>query len=305
MLDYLDKRQTLIEREAVRLTAILAASEKWAPQYGKAPEQHADLINAEAELQLVLTKFFKNMQKQVRDYVNWQHYDYQVSLNKPATLSRDTLDYNIDVVVNSQQIDNNDTNFIKVSLKTVQKAVTAGFMAAELTAKAPPLGIPSTSALIQKLSTKQVANLVGKTVNDDGSIVDNPKAEFNVIDTVRNDIAQSVKTSLGLGETTDEAVARMAEVINPIDRAETIARTESVNAYNAGVMQFGDLSNAVGKEWDTAGADDICADNEDEGPIAFDDDFSSGDSEPPAHPNCRCAIRLIYQDEWDANGDGS
>lgn len=299
MLDYLDKRQVLIEREALRLTAMLAASEKWAPQYSKTPVQHAQLINAEAELQLVLTKFFKNMQKQVADYVNWQNYQHQISLNHTATLGRDTLAYDVNVVVNDKQIDQNDANFITITLKTVQKAVTAGFMASEITAKAPPLGLPSTDSLIQRLSLQQVADLVGKTVNPDGSIIDNPNAKYNVTDTVRNDIAQSVKTSLALGETTDEAIERMEDVINPVDRAALIARTESVNAYNAGVTEFGDQSGAVGMEWEDAGADDICADYTGEGPIPIDSDWDGLDG-PPAHPNCRCAKRLIYQEEWDS-----
>jgi hypothetical protein len=293
-----------LEREAVRLTAMLAATENFAPSYSNTPEQHAQLIKAEAELQLVLTKFFKNMQSKVHDFVNWQHYEYQVGQNRHNTLDRQKLDYNIDVIVNDEQIDNNDTPFIKLTLKTIEKATKAGFIAAELAPKAPTLGLPGVNAIIQNLSTKHVASLVGKKVLKDGSIVDNPNTAYNIMDTVRNDIATSIKTSLGLGETTDEAVQRMSDIIDPVDRAELIAQTESVNAYNAGLMEFGNQSDAVGKEWETAGAEDECADNEAEGPIPFDDDFVSGDSEPTAHPRCRCALRLIYQEEWDAGGYG-
>jgi hypothetical protein len=34
--------------------------------------------------------------------------------------------------------------------------------------------------------------------------------------------------------------------------------------------------------------EEICQDNEDEGPIPIGETFSSGDDAPPAHNNCRC-----------------
>jgi hypothetical protein len=276
-----------VELETIKLTAMLSASEDWADLYGKTPEQHAELLSAEAEMQVVLTKFFRNMQKKVADFVNWDMYGHQVQ-----------LDYNVQVVVNEQQIDDNDGQFIKVTLNTVKKSVLAGFVASE-TGYNIPLGISSTSALIQELSMNQVASLVGKKVLEDGSIIDNPNARYNIMETVRKDIVQSVKTSLGLGETTDEATARMSQVIAPVERAARIARTEAVNAYQAGVREFGVQSNAVGKVWLTAGATDICEQYAQLGPVPFDYEYGSGLLNPTAHTNCRCAERLIYQQEWD------
>jgi hypothetical protein len=291
-----------VEREAIKLTAMLSAAEKWAPGYAATPQQHAQMLKAEAELQIVLTKFFRNMKGKVRDFVNWDQYNHQRQLN-PEQLDRTKLDYNVDVIVNDEQIDQNDGQFIKVSFSSVNKIVQASWAAAEIR-YAIPTDTHSTSAILQSLSTDQVAKLVGKKVLPDGSIVDNPDASYNVMDTVRKDIAQSIKTSLGLGETTDEAIARMEDIINEVDRAELIAQTESVAAWNASLMQYGSETEAVGKTWETAGAEDECADDEDQGPIPIDDEFGSGDSEPPAHPRCRCSLRLIYQQEWDDNGYG-
>lgn len=289
-----------LEREAVKLTAMLSATRSWAPIYSKTPAQHAALINAQAELQIVLTKFFRGMQKKARDFANWTQYEYQLHANHPSTLARQTLAYNVEVIVNNQQIDSNDGSFIKISFGTVSKMVSAGWEASEILHNIPTR-IPSTSALIQQLTTKQVAKLVGKQVLPDGTIVDNPNAAYNIMDTVRNDVASSIKTSLGLGETTEEAVVRMQGIISPIQRAQRIVNTESVNAYQAGVTEFGTQSGAVGKEWETdSDPCPVCETNADEGPIPFDQDFDSGDSEPTAHPNCLCGKRTIYQDEWDA-----
>lgn len=53
----------------------------------------------------------------------------------------------------------------------------------------------------------------------------------------------------------------------------------------------------TGKVWSTAGDDlvceEICSENEDEGPIGLDDDFPSGDDAPPGHPNCIPAGVLV------------
>lgn len=281
-----------LEREAIRLTAMLSAAEDWAPLYFKTPKQHAQLIQAEARMQVALVRLFRSMQRGATAFVNWDMYGYQ---------SR--LDYNLDVIVNEHQIDQNDGLVIKVTVNTVQDMAAAGFTASELLAGAPQ-GLPSTSALIQKLAIDQVAALVGKTVKDDGTIIDNPNAEYNIIDTVRNDIVQAVKTSLGLGETTEEAIARMRQVINPEERAALIAQTESVNAYQAGVMGFGGISGAVGKQWYDAGAKDLCLQNTQAGPIAFRDAYPTGVMAPTQHPRCRCSQRLIYAEEWAAIRSG-
>jgi F like protein len=282
-----------LEQTAVKLSATLLSTEKWAPGFTKAPIQHAQLIQTSAKYLVVLTKFFGQMAKDAPNFINWDHYNYQVQ-----------LDYNVDIVVNKQQIDNWDNNFIKVSLSPITAMTAIGAQAAEQINKIP-LGIQSTDAAIQALGLKQVAGLVGKSVKPDGSIVDNPNPEMNVTDSIRNDIAQSIKNSLATGQTTDEATKAIQQIIANPARAARIANTESVAAYNGGVMEFGSQSGAVGKEWQGVDPqDDLCLGDIDDGIIDFNDSFSSGDDEPPAHPNCMCSIRLVYQSEMDAQDDG-
>lgn len=77
--------------------------------------------------------------------------------------------------------------------------------------------------------------------------------------------------------------------------AERVARTETITAYEQGSLEGAKQGNLTQKSWIKQGdtEPDICNDNEDEGWIAIDDDFVSGDDAPAAHPNCECG--LIYQ----------
>jgi hypothetical protein len=285
-----------VETEAIRLTAMLLSTERWASQYSKAPEEHAKLLKESARFQLSLIRYFKNLAKKSTDFINWDQYNFQVAKHR-----LDKLDYNVDVLVNDSQLDENDTTFIKLNLQPVQNMIVTGAQAGATT-YGMPLAESTTSATYQKIALKKVAAMVGKKVTPDGQIIDNPNPEYNILDTVRKDIEQSITVSLGLGETIDEATARMEDVIADPDRAELIAQTETVNSYNIGVMQYGSDTNAVGKEWESSNTEDICAENESEGPIPYEDEFPSGDTEPAAHPRCMCAIRLIYQEEWDRLG---
>lgn len=86
-------------------------------------------------------------------------------------------------------------------------------------------------------------------------------------------------------------------------RAETIARTEVMDAMNAGVQDgwntFADAgvidSAMVVQEWIVSFDDRTCTiclplDGEQ---VPLDGVFSSGDDRPPAHPRCRCTLGLV------------
>jgi hypothetical protein len=76
--------------------------------------------------------------------------------------------------------------------------------------------------------------------------------------------------------------------------------------YEAGQRAVAeDLAGAgltVVKSWLTVGDDNVdpdCEENEAAGEVGVDDDFPSGDREPPAHPYCRCTTeyRVLTSDE--------
>jgi len=76
-------------------------------------------------------------------------------------------------------------------------------------------------------------------------------------------------------------------------RAELIATTENAFAYSEGTLSVGrDLAKeglSVQKQWlAEPSACDICAENAGEDWIPLEDEFSSGDDMPPAHPACLC-----------------
>jgi hypothetical protein len=282
------------EKLATRIGAITLA-EDWPKSYKQSPEQFATLMTQTSKLNVLLIRFFKEMAKKSDEFFN--HWQYMAQVK---------LDVDVSVIVNDDQVDTWDSNFVKITFQTVNTIVVAGVKAAEVVTKIP-FGIPSTSQEIQNVTTEQVASLVGKKViyNADGGVkevVDNPNAAYNVIETVRKDIVASVKTSLMLGETTDEAVIRMKEVISDPSRARLIAQTESVNAYQAGKQAFAMTSGAIGKEWMSSGSSDICSTYAGIGPVAISYQYGAAGFGPTAHPNCRCDLRLIYAEEAARTG---
>jgi hypothetical protein len=77
------------------------------------------------------------------------------------------------------------------------------------------------------------------------------------------------------------------------DRRKTIAQTEQRMATERGKEAMAKERGKKFKLWITAGDDlvsDIDVGNEAQGWIAVDENFSSGDSVPPSHPNCRCTV---------------
>lgn len=285
-----------LEAEAIKLTALVRASEDWSTEYAKDPKSHAKLLRTEGQLRVDLTKFFRDMAAQIPRYIRWNAYTSQSRQN----LAQEP-NYNVDVIVQDVPVDNYDGTFIKVVFEAVATMTAVGAQAGEVI-YGVPLGIQSTDAIIQELTTEHVASLVGKKVLPDGSIVDNENKEgiYKISNKTRKDIAQSIKTSLNLGETVQDATDRLTKTIANPARAKIIAQTESVNAYQAGLREFGVQSGAVGKEWQDVGAVDVCHDYAELGPVEFGFDYNgAGLQGPTAHTRCRCGQRLIYQSEWD------
>jgi SPP1 gp7 family putative phage head morphogenesis protein len=90
-------------------------------------------------------------------------------------------------------------------------------------------------------------------------------------------------------------------------RTEMIARTETIAASNAGqriawqqARSEGLLSPDLVKVWITTPDDRTCSECEaiDGEQANIDSPFSIGVVEPPAHPNCRCAVGLERAGTW-------
>jgi 2'-5' RNA ligase len=84
-------------------------------------------------------------------------------------------------------------------------------------------------------------------------------------------------------------------------RADTIARTETIRAANAGVnegfvqaQESGLLGRGATKVWIVTPDDKLCDDCEamDGEEVGLDEAFSDGEDAPPDHPDCRCAVGI-------------
>ncbi len=76
-------------------------------------------------------------------------------------------------------------------------------------------------------------------------------------------------------------------------RSELIARTETANALSQSSLNTMEDMGIEGKEWITAGDDQVsedCEGNEAEGVIPVGQEFSGGVMAPPQHPDCRCVV---------------
>lgn len=118
-------------------------------------------------------------------------------------------------------------------------------------------------------------------------------------DAIENEVGAAIEDGL--------TVAELAEAIRDSagfseQRAQTIARTEMARADSQGALAaYRAVPSITGKSW-LVDEDpcEICLENEAEGAIPLDQDFSSGDDAAPAHPNCECAIVPAFDDEMDS-----
>ena len=116
-----------------------------------------------------------------------------------------------------------------------------------------------------------------------------------VTDTNRKLIQQAIKKGI---KEEEEDVAAMTErigryIASPV-RAEMIAQTESVNAYQTGLKNFAKETGAVSKTWEAlAGACKVCSPIDGQ-IVGIDELFGNGSDRPSAHPRCRCGVIYVY-----------
>jgi SPP1 gp7 family putative phage head morphogenesis protein len=131
-----------------------------------------------------------------------------------------------------------------------------------------------------------------------GETIDDMNA--STVEDIRNLVADAFEQQFDV----DELADKIADLIGDDERAEMVARTESMRAANEGQMQAWDQATEAGvltgdekKEWIVTPDDRLCPiceplDGEQTG---LDDTFKVDGDEidgPPAHPRCRCTIAL-------------
>ena len=111
-----------------------------------------------------------------------------------------------------------------------------------------------------------------------------------ITDTKLNRIGTVLGQALAAGITPKDVAVMVDQVINDPQQALVIAQTEMSRAVSVASRDLYETSGVEQVEWLVAIGCEDCQENADASPIGIDEVFPSGDTEPPAHPNCMCAL---------------
>lgn len=246
--------------------------EPFHPDYTKDPDLFRRLIKTDRKLENGFTQYFKELSTRAASQINWMEYEARVNAKKASEID-DWIKIDWD----------GETLKMKVILTdALLDAIVAGGM------------------LMQKDSKIDIGwNKNAPTLLD---FVD--KYGLKLAKTLDNTTQDRVKSALKLSfsnfEDAQDAADRITKIIDDPQRAMTIARTESVNAFGAGRKAVAEEIGWKFKQWHSMlGACSICEGNSADGIIPIDKEFSSGHQDVTAHPNDRCSVRYYATAEGD------
>jgi SPP1 gp7 family putative phage head morphogenesis protein len=148
-------------------------------------------------------------------------------------------------------------------------------------------------------SKERSAELVGKRIKADGTVIDNPNPIYSMEDATREMLRADVTAAMEQGLSNDKLASILKENYAFSDeRAETIARTETALAdCNGNLVLYRRSEQVDSKKW-IVGADccDECAALDGE-VVGLEEKFSNGTEAPPAHPNCRCDFIPVLNED--------
>ena len=116
-------------------------------------------------------------------------------------------------------------------------------------------------------------------------------------------IGTLLSRALAKGLTPKSVQDDIEDLLGDSERAINIAQTEMSRATAVASRELYQDSGVELVEWLVAEPCDICQENADVSPIRIDETFPSGDTEPPAHPNCVCDIAPYVVDTRDIGSD--
>lgn len=121
-----------------------------------------------------------------------------------------------------------------------------------------------------------------------------------IAETTRTRVQEIIGDAARVGWGAEEIAARMEEAgLFGIERARTIAVTETARAYSLGSIAAWRASGVVDRmEWLLeSDACDVCRSIADNNRIVLLGElFADGIKHPPAHPMCRCALAGVVSD---------
>jgi SPP1 gp7 family putative phage head morphogenesis protein len=116
--------------------------------------------------------------------------------------------------------------------------------------------------------------------------------------TTVNDIGNSIADALEQGLSANQAAKLIKRNVASSSRALMIAVTEQNRAMSAATINRYKEMQIPEMEWEVSDPCDKCAQNANQ-VVPVGGTFNSGDTQPPAHPNCRCALLPVIPDFGD------
>jgi P2-related tail formation protein len=266
------RQELLSARE--QLHVAIHAAEEWQESYKASPDTFRLLLSLEAALETATAEYLHELSSRATQYVDWSR------MPEPVKADAGPVANNDDPVWKQEQI-----LLTAAVIDIITDLVATGAVAGE-TLYGIPIGystleFASLDEAIMQAARKLTAEMVA-----------------NVTETTRRLIRESVAKSIALGETADFATVRLMNVIDNPVRAQLIAQTEPVNAYQTGLKHYANQTGAKEKTWDgLSGACQICS------PvigktIAIDGLFVLANGKevdrPAGHVRCRCSLIYIY-----------
>lgn len=264
-------------QELAYQTSLLYAAElpgeEFHPDYSKDKDIFRRLVKSDRQLESGLNKYFSGLSSRLLDSANWSAYEIRV-----ANVVDDLFDQMVTVSWNDEVLS------IKILItKALKEAIIAG----------------------GNLTEKETKVDIGWNANAPTAIdfIDSHGLSLakRLTKTTEEKIKSALKLSLNNGEKTSEAKKRINEIIDDPRRSATIAHTEAVNAFSMGRLETARQIGADRKEWHTTIKPcEICRPMNKQ-IVKIDESFLTGLGDkvdaPAAHPNCRCAVRILMPTE--------
>jgi hypothetical protein len=122
-------------------------------------------------------------------------------------------------------------------------------------------------------------------------------------DTTIRDIGNAVGEAIELGLPAQRSAKRIKDHVASASRALSIAITEQNRAISFATINRYKEAGLEKMEWEVSSPCDKCAQNANQ-VVAIGGTFNSGNTQPPAHPHCRCVLLPILPDFEDAGYTG-
>lgn len=117
----------------------------------------------------------------------------------------------------------------------------------------------------------------------------------DLTNTTVNDIGNSIADALEQGLSANQAAKLIKRNVASSSRALTIAITEQNRAMSAATINRYKEMQIQEMEWEVSDPCPKCAQNANQ-VVQIGGTFNSGNTQPPAHPNCRCALLPVIPD---------